>query len=50
MERTLSSLNADEAKISSDLEAKQNTLALLMKESDDLKAKHERVSLQVMWI
>ncbi len=47
MGRTLASLNEDKSKLISELEGKQNTLATLTKEMDELKAKQDRVSLQV---
>ncbi len=42
----LESLNEDKSKLLSELEEKQNTLATLTKEIDELKAKQDRVSLR----
>ena len=47
MGRTLSSLKADEAKLSQQLEEKQNTLSMLTGDGKELKAKQDRVALQV---
>lgn len=47
MGRTLSSLKSDEAILTSNLEEKQNTLTQLNKDLEELKAKRERVNMQV---
>ena len=47
MQRTLSSLESDEAVLTSKLEEKKLILAAYSKEKDDFKAKEERVSKQV---
>lgn len=46
MGRTLSSLKEDEIKLTFELQDKQNMLASLTAEMEELKAKHDRVSLQ----
>ncbi len=47
MGRTLSSLKEDDAKLTSELEDKQNVLSTLTNDMAELKAKQERVALQV---
>ncbi len=47
MGRTLSSLKDDEAKLILELEEKQNMLSTLTGDMQELKAKQERVALQV---
>lgn len=50
MERNLSSLREDHYKLTSEIQDKQTTLTSLTEEMEALKAKHERVSLQVCHI
>lgn len=47
MERNLSSLKTDEAKLSAELQEKQGVLTYFAEEAQELKAKQDRVSLQV---
>ena len=47
MKRNLSSLKTDKAKLSAELQEKQGGLTSLTEETQELKAKQDRVSLQV---
>lgn len=48
MGRTLSSLKSDEAMLTSDLEEKQSMITQLNRDLEELKAKKERVTKQVL--